>query len=100
MDHSVLYGLVDHGDGAAEGLFGLLGVARFQALAQVAQRGPQTRRVRAVVFRAFGGLAGALHRRKMICHCACFEFLFREYFSSSTAELSILFACIRFSLGV
>ena len=62
MDHAVLDGLVDHGDGVPEDGFGLLGVARGDGLAQLAQRGAQTGCVGAVVFRAFRSLTRALQR--------------------------------------
>jgi hypothetical protein len=70
MDHTLFDGLVDHGDGAAEGLFGLLGVARLDGLAQLPQRRTKTRGVGPVGGRACLGLARALQCRKMICHGA------------------------------
>jgi len=71
VDDALFHGFIDHGDGGAEGFFGGLGVAGGQGLTQLAQRGAQTGGVGAIVFRAFGGLARALQRRKMICHCDC-----------------------------
>src|SRR5262249_46510814 len=68
VDHALSHSLVDQGDGVAEGRPGRRGIARLDGLAQLAQRGPGLRGVGAVGLRAFGGLAGALQRRKMICH--------------------------------
>jgi len=42
VNGALLYGLVDHGNGAAEGPFGLLAVARLQRLAEAAERCAQT----------------------------------------------------------
>src|SRR5476651_2196209 len=44
VDDALLHGFIDHRDRADEDLFGLLGIACLQGLAQLAQRGAQTDR--------------------------------------------------------
>lgn len=41
VDHALLRGFINHGDGAAKGSFDLFGIARLNGLAQFAQRGTQ-----------------------------------------------------------
>src|SRR5438270_9977298 len=84
VDDALFYGFIDHGNGVAERFIGGLGVAGGHALTQLAQRGAQTGRVGTVVFRAFGGLARALHRRKMICHCDCMVPIKKSFFGGSS----------------
>jgi hypothetical protein len=89
VDDTFFYGFIDHGDGVAEGFIGGIGVAGGHGLTQLAQRGAQTGGVGAVVFRAFGGLARALQRRKMICH---WDYMvpIKMSFSEGQAEDAIL----------
>src|SRR5579859_5969405 len=89
VNDALFHGFIDHGNGGAEGFIGRLGVAGGHSLTQLAQRGAQTGGVGAVVFRAFGGLARALQRRKMICHCDCMVPI-RKSFSEGQAEDAIL----------
>jgi hypothetical protein len=84
VDDTLFHGFIDHGNGVAEGFIRRLGVAGGKGLTQLAQRGAQTGGVGAVVFRAFGGLARALERRKMICHCDCMVPIKKSFFGGSS----------------
>src|SRR6185312_8063022 len=84
VDDALFHGFIDHGYGSAEGFICRLGVACSQGLTQLAQCCAQTGGVGAVVFRAFGGLARALQRRKMICHCDCMGPIKKSFFGGSS----------------
>src|SRR5262249_61754838 len=79
VDHALSHRFVDQGDGVAEGRLRCFGVARLDGLAQLAQGCPELRGIGPVGLGAFGGLARALQRRKMICHCALDRFLQRVF---------------------
>ena len=68
MDHTTLYGAVNHGDGLLKHRFSLGGVIRSQGQAKFSQGGAKAGFVKAVLLRALLCLTGALQRRKMICH--------------------------------
>jgi len=89
VDDALFHGFIDHGNGCAEGFIGRLGVAGGKGFTQLAQRCAQTGSVGTIVFRAFGGLARALQRRKMICHCDCMVPI-KKSFSEGQAEDAIL----------
>ena len=61
-------GLVENGNGLAVGLLGGSFVALGDSLAQFAELGAQAGGVGAIARGTAFGLAGALSRRKMICH--------------------------------
>jgi len=68
VQHALLDGLVEGGDGLAISLLSGGLVALGEGFAHVAQRRAQARGVAAVPGSAGLGLTGALERRKMICH--------------------------------
>jgi hypothetical protein len=68
VDHVFPDRLIDLGYTLGELGFGLGGVARLEGRPELAQCGAQTGGVGAVLRRSFGGLPGALQRRKMVCH--------------------------------
>lgn len=75
VQRTFLNGLVECGDGLAIGLLGRGLVSLGDDLAQVAQLRAQGGSVGAVARRAAFGLAGALERRKMVCHVWFFTFV-------------------------
>src|SRR5215471_13967666 len=68
MQPAFLDSLVQHRDGRAIQLLCRRLVALGDGFAELAQRGAQARRVRAIADSAAFSLAGAFKRRKMICH--------------------------------
>src|SRR5262249_7189355 len=68
VQRALLDGLVESRDGRAVCLLGGSFVALGDDLAQVTQLGAQRGGVGAIARRTAFGLAGALQRRKMICH--------------------------------
>ena len=74
MQDALLHALVEHGDGLAILGLGSLHVALGESLAQGPQAGAHAAAVGAVDFSARNGLAGALERRNMVCHCSSLIF--------------------------
>jgi len=68
VERAFLNGLVQGGNGLAVGLLGGGLISLIDGFAEDAQLGAQAGGVGAIGCRALGGLAGALQRRKMICH--------------------------------
>jgi hypothetical protein len=74
VEDALLHALVEDGDGDAVLGLGGLDVALDESLAQGAQAGTDAAAVGAVDFSAGYGLAGALERRNMVCHCSSLIF--------------------------
>ena len=78
MQHSLLNRLIEDRDGLSVNLLGGLLVALGDSLPQFTKLGAEARGVRAVGGCAPIGLAGALQRRKMICHGWFITFVYLE----------------------
>jgi len=73
VEDTLLNALVESGDGFAELGLGGLGIALSNGLAESAEAGTHASTIGAVDRGAGLGLAGALQRRYMVCHCASFN---------------------------
>ena len=89
MDDAFFHRFINCRDGGAISCLGLLGIAGCNGLAKLAQLGPQTRCVGAVVCGTFFSLARALQRRKMICHC-CLLNSYQKVFRRVTEDAILL----------
>ena len=89
MQRPLLDGLVEGGDSLAVDLFGRSLVAFGDGLAKFAQLGAQAGSIGAIPRRAAFGLAGALQRRKMICHVWFVTFVCLERYSGGSELLII-----------
>ena len=82
-------GLVEDRNGLAIGLLGGDLVTLGDGLAQVAELGTQGRSVGTIARGTAFGLAGALLRRKMICHVWFVTFVYSERYSGGSETLII-----------
>jgi len=89
VQRALLDRLVEGRNGLAVHLLGSWLVAPGDGLAQVAQLGAQSGGVGAIARRAAFGLAGALQRRKMICHVWFVTFVSSERYSGGSEFLII-----------
>ena len=89
VQRALLDRLVESGNGLAVHLLSSSLVALGDGLAQVSQLRAQGGGVGAVARRTAFGLAGALHRRKMICHVWFVTFVSSERYSGGSELLII-----------
>jgi hypothetical protein len=89
VQRAFLDSLIQGGNGLAIGLLGGGLVALGDSLTQFTQLRAQRRSVGAVASRATFSLAGALQRRKMICHVWFVTFVYLERYSGGSELLII-----------
>src|SRR5579859_1603302 len=89
VQRALLDGLIQGGNGLAVGLLGGCFVALGEGLAQLPQLAAQRGCVGAITVGAAFGLAGALERRKMICHVWFVTFVYSERYSGGSELLII-----------
>lgn len=75
MNHALLNGFIESRNGFAEDLFSGLFVILGEGFSQVTQGRTQTGSISAIALGTSFGLAGALERRKMVCHYWWIPFL-------------------------